>query len=346
MASLFSKSPTKKRAPVIAIDLGTRTTKAVYIQRHGTGFELLHYAVQDAPAYEKGVSPAVLAEHLKQVTQSIGVKGKRAVLMLGVNDSLLRLTEAPMAPVADIRQMLKFNSKNYLQQDLPDHVFDCFLLPPRGTNTQKCRVLVGGAKKAHVDQLTEASKLAGLSLDQASPGQIGMANAFELAEPEVFAKEVVALVEIGFKNSTINILMSGEISLSRVIAFGGDRLTSSLAEMLNINYSDAEQMKLSKPDEVQPFLPALLTSLGRELRASIDFFEKQEDKTVTQVFVSGASVRSPGIIEALQSELMVPCKSWNPIGFLKLSLSPERMASVEAAACRLAVATGGAISAF
>ncbi len=56
----------------------------------------------------------------------------------------------------------------------------------------------------------------------------------------------------------------------------------------------------------------LLAPLGRELRASVDFFEHQQDKPVTQVFVSGGSARSDYIIQILQTELMVPCASWNP----------------------------------
>ena len=47
------------------------------------------------------------------------------------------------------------------------------------------------------------------------------ANAFELAYPEVFTNEVVALVDIGFKSSSISILANGELSLNRVVLIGG-----------------------------------------------------------------------------------------------------------------------------
>jgi type IV pilus assembly protein PilM len=100
------------------------------------------------------------------------------------------------------------------------------------------------------------------------------------------------------------------------------------------------------PEEVQMIMQSLLMPLGRELRASIDFFEHQQDKTVSQVFISGGSARSPFIIETLQSELMVPCKSWNPVGFLNLALSPQQMGEIEQVAPQLAVATGAALAAF
>lgn len=348
--SLLSLQP-KKRTKIIAVDLGSHTTKAVLIQSKGSAFELLQYAVQSAPASDK--SPAILSDHLKSVTQTLGMKTKNTALMLGVNDSLLRQAEVPMAPVSDLRQILKFGSKNYLQQDLPDYVFDCFILPARNnsgatepTKNPRCRVLVGGAKKQLLDELQQAAKEAGLVVDQISPSQIGTANAFELAEPEIFAKEVVALVDLGFKNSTITILMNGTLSLSRVVGIGGDKLTSSLAEAMGTSYAEAERIKLEMPEDAQSYMMALLGPLGRELRASIDFFEKQEDKSVAHVFFSGAAARSRFFVDTLQSELMIPSKTWNPVGFLQMALPPDRLGGIEEVAPMLAIAAGGAIAAF
>jgi type IV pilus assembly protein PilM len=211
---------------------------------------------------------------------------------------------------------------------------------------QKQRAFVGGVRRQMVEELQAALKSAGLVPDQVVPGVIGPANAFELAEPEIFAKEIVALVDVGFKNSVIIILDCGEIMLNRVVAIGGDRVTASLAEALGIGYAEAEQIKLGMPTEVEQNLEPVLHPLGRELRASIDFFEHQQDKAVSQVFLSGGSARSEILIQALQAELMVPCKSWNPTKSLQLELDPQKMGEVEQVAPQLTVALGAAASAL
>jgi type IV pilus assembly protein PilM len=352
MALLPQSASTKRRTHIVAIDMGMRTTKGVSLQRRATGFDLLRYTIQDAPTQEKSLSTELMAEHLKNVVEALGAKTRQVILVVGVNDCLLRHAELPLVPIDDMRMMLKFNSKNYLQQDLPDHVFDCYILPPRpGAKpaetpkaNQKCRVLVGGARKQFLDSLQAASKEAGLVADQIAPCLLATANAFEMAQPEVFNKEVVALVDIGFKNSSISILLNGELTLSRVVGIGGDKLTAGLAEALNISYAEAEGIKIGMPEQVQSTMLPLLTPLGRELRASIDFFEHQQDKSVTQVFVSGGSARSQFIIEALQSELMVPCKNWNPVSFLSVALPPQQLGELEQVAPQLAVATGGAVA--
>ena len=354
----FLKSSVKKRDQIVAIDLGNRTTKAVHLQRKGSGFSLVNYAVIETPANEKSISADGLAELLKNVSRELGnPRTKQVTLALGVNETTFRQVELPVMNAEDMRQMVKFNSKNYLQQDLPDHVFDCFVLPVRelpkpaepgkpAGGVLKQKVAVGGTKKQILDDVQAAIKTAGLVPDQVVLGVVCPVNAFEMAEPEAFAKEVVALVDIGFKYTTITLLDGGELVLNRVVALGGDRITSGLAEAMGISYSEAEGIKVGTSQEIQGNLEAVINPLGRELRASLDFFEHQHDKPVSQVFISGGSARNEHIVVSLQNELMVPCKSWNPTRFLQLALPPEKMGEIEQIAPQLTVAVGAAASAF
>lgn len=353
----FLNGTTKSRDQLLAIDLGGRTTKAVHLQRKAGRFVLSQYALLDAPIYEKNLSADLLAEHLKNVCQALNVKTRSVALALGVTDSLVRHADLPQMPIGDMRQVLKNNTKNYLQQDLPGHVFDCFIIPPSangkapekpkvGSGSPKFRVIVAGAKKQLIDEMQTAIKNTGLIADHIVPGLIGPVNAFELAMPEVFSREVVALVDIGFRNTSICILQDGELILSRVVAIGGDRITHGLAEGLAISYAEAEGIKVGMPGEVQANLEALVLPLGRELRASIDFFEHQQDKAVSQVFISGGSARSELIIQLLQTELMAECKPWNPVSFLELELPPQQAAEMEHVAPQLAVAVGAGVAAF
>ena len=357
MALTLYKQNGKKRDRWVSIDLGGRTTKAVELHRNGQGLVLSHFVLLDAPIYQKGLSPDLLAEHLKSVIHVLGTGTRSVILAIGVSDSLVRHADLPGLPMADLRLVLKNNSKNYLQQDLPGYVFDCtFIAPPSKGQTPegakpapagaKQRVLVAGARTQLLDDIRAAVKSAGLVADEIVPGLIGPVNAFELAMPEVFANEVVALVDIGYKNTSICLLQQGQLAMSRVVAIGGDKLTCGVAEALGIGYAEADGIKVGMPTEVQALLESLLLPLGRELRASLDFFEHQQDKPVTRVFFTGASARSEFVVRTLQTELLVECKSWNPLSFLKPVLPPKQTAELDQAGPQLAVAIGAAISSF
>jgi type IV pilus assembly protein PilM len=356
MAFPYLTRQPKKREHIVAIDLGAHATKGVYLHNKGR-YCLAQYSIQETPVSERGVSKEVLADLIKKVVAELGARTRQVTLVMNVGDSMLKQIEMPMVPVNDMRMMLKLNSKNYLQQDLPDHVFDCFVLPnytaSTGTESKdapksqlKAKVMVGGARRQLVDDYQAAIKAAGMVPDQIVPNLIGATNAFELAEPEAFQKEVVAVVDLGFKHSTISILSAGELMLNRVVGLGGDKLTSGLAEVMNTSYAEAEGIKVGMPQEVESALLPLLTPLGRELRISIDFFEHKQERTVSQVYVSGGAARSEFIMQALQNEMMIPCKSWNPVSFLELTLPADKLAEIERVSSQLAVAVGAAISCF
>jgi len=351
----FDSGSRKKRDQMLAVDLGSRTTKAVHLQRRGNNLALCGYAVLDAPIFDKVLSAEMLAEHLRVVSQTLVAKTRLVALTINVKDVIVRHVDMPRMPLDDMRMILKLNSRNYLQQDLSNHVFDCHYLPPgsqpspEGGKTpavQKQKVLVAGAKSQLVNDYVEGAKSAGLVADHITPGLIGPVNAFEMAMPDAFANDVVALVDVGFKSSSICILQQGELILSRVVAIGGDRLTAAISEGMNISYAEAEGIKVGMANEVQSTLDSVLSPLGRELRASIDFFEHQQDRPVAQVYICGGSARSDVIVQGLHTELMVECKTWNPTSFLQLELPPAQAAEVEQVSPQLTVAIGAAVAAL
>jgi type IV pilus assembly protein PilM len=253
-------------------------------------------------------------------------------------------------PIPEMRQMFRFNSKTHLQQELKDYVFDCHIVPPRGqkpaepakAGVTKYKVWVGGARRELVQTLESAVKAAGLTPSHITLSLLGPLNAFEFAQPESFNKDVVALVDLGFKSSAICIIADGELCLSRSVELGGDRLTTGLAEAMNITYAEAEGIKVGMPQEVEAHLQPLVAPLGRELRASIDFFEHQQEKTVSKILITGGAARSEFLVQMLQAELGVPCKAWFPTEGMKLSLSPQQLTEVEQVSSVLAVAIGSA----
>lgn len=350
----FNGAPRKKRTQMIAVDLGSRTTKAVLLERRGEILALTRYALLDAPIFEKKISPELLADHLRAVADALGNTTKFIAMAVGIDDAIVRQIELPQIPLDEMRQVLKVNHKNYLQQDLPGHVFDCFIIPPRfdktggaaGGGVPKLKVLAAAAKQQLVSDFMKATQLAGLTPESLVPGLIGPINTFEMALPEVYEKETVALVDIGFKHTSVSIMDRTELVLNRMVNIGGDQLTQGLADAMSISYAEAEGIKVGMAPEVEAGLQSQVIPLGREIRASLDFFEHQNDRPVSQVYLSGGSARSELILQMLHSEMLVECKTWNPTGFLQLALPGQQAVEVDHIGPQLTVAVGAALAAF
>ena len=195
-----------------------------------------------------------------------------------------------------------------------------------------------------VADLVTGARAAGFALEAVVPGIIGPVNAFELAQPELFSQGVVVLVDIGFRQSSICLLQQGELVLNRVVALGGDQLTVALSESMSISYAEAEGLKIGMAREVQFALESVLIPLGQELRASLDFFEHQQDKQVTEVYITGGSAYSEVLVQILQGVLGVECKRWDPTGALQKELPPEQATTLDQASPQFAVAVGAALA--
>jgi type IV pilus assembly protein PilM len=356
MALPFLNGVKKKRDQILAVDLGSRTTKAVLMERRGDKLALTRYALLDAPIYDKKFSAELLSDHLRRVSENLGGGSKNTVLAIGLDDAVVRQVDLPLIPVDEMRMILKNNTRGYLQQDLPNHVFDCYIFPSRqnaklneaskSAGVPKAKVLVTAAKQQLIADFQMAVKNAGLLPDYIIPGLIAPVNALELAMPEAFATEVVALVDMGFKHTSVCVIDRGELALIRVMNIGGDKLTTGLTEAMSITYAEAEGIKVGMAPEVQSALEMQVIPLGRELRASLDFFEHQQDRPVSQIFVSGGSARSEMILQMLQAEVIVECKTWNPAANVEMALKPEQSAEINHVAPQLSVAIGAAIAAF
>ena len=134
--------------------------------------------------------------------------------------------------------------------------------------------------------------------------------------------------------------------MNRTVSIGGQQITKELADAMGCPEEEAEGLKVGMMEEVQSFLYPLLSPLGRELRASVDYFEHSNDTTVSKVYFAGAAAASSYFIETLQTELMIPCEAWNPINKLEQNLPPEKMGDLEAVAPQLSVAVGAALADF
>src|SRR5437879_12365867 len=108
----FESGARKKRDQMVAVDLGNRTTKAVCVQRRGNSFALTNYVLLDAPIFDKTLSPEMLTEHLKTLSQTMASKSKMGTLTIGLTDALVRPVDMPVLPAEEMRMIRKVNSAN------------------------------------------------------------------------------------------------------------------------------------------------------------------------------------------------------------------------------------------
>lgn len=324
------------------------------LESAAVGLAITGYHVCEAPKPEgkdAKVSLEKYTEHFRQIRQAFGGKVKQAVVVLSTHNSILKLADLPALPVSALREMLESNPRNYLQQDLPAHTFDCHVQKlqthqpeikpaeetkpgaegggtarpaekaPRGA--KKLTTLVGGARRDLLDRIFKAGKAAGLRFELALPNQMAQIQAMKTPLSGDL-EAAVASLDIGLEQSSICILTSGELAQNRIVNVGGNTLTKGLAEAMKITHEAAESVKVLLPHTVDAKLENLLSPLAHELKGSIDFFEAQYEKKISVVFVSGGTARSAFILKMLEKQVQIPCKAWHLTETVTVSMAPEQ----------------------
>ena len=149
----------------------------------------------------------------------------------------------------------------------------------------------GGRGQATTDQRFDCRRPAACRFDGGFAGALaGRARSTLLNWRcrKSITKETVALVDIGFKHTSVCVLDRGELATNRVSEYwrrpddrrtGGNQWASAMPR--------PKASRWAWPRKLKPELQMQVMPLGREIRASLDFFEHQQDRPVTQVYISG-----------------------------------------------------------
>lgn len=333
----LSRGKPQKRTVAVGLDLGTSQIKGVAVNREGSQWILSNFSVRRIPsANGKPAAAKDLGEQLQQVMGELGVQDRRAFVTISCSSAVVAQAEFPRMPLKDVRSALKLNSARYLRRDFSNYLIDAVELPDSGAagkdkKAAKMSILVGGASREDVAWYREALTEAKIRPEIIELAAVSVVNAFQVSQPELCENEVVLLVDIGAYSSTINFLRCGQPLITRIIPVAGHQVSEYVGQMLTLPIDGAEEEKLKMSETVQSLVRTALGPLAREIRSSIDFFERQHECHVTKALACGGSACSAPMLAFLSEDVGFPIVSWNPVERFEMSHlngSQERLATL------------------
>jgi type IV pilus assembly protein PilM len=256
----------------------------------------------------------------------------------------------------NLTNAIKFEADKYIPFDVDEVQLDTQKLMDLSGSDEagqdEMKVLLVAAKKTIVeDQATMLTEL-GLTPVNIGVDSFALGNAYELNDivsPGLQESDhTVALVDIGFAKSSINILRNNVTFFAREVPMGGQDLTNAITRRFGLEPFEAEALKRDPQEqivEVQDAVSATLDDLGNEINLSFDFFENQFEGEVQEVYLSGGSALLPFLEESLEKIFEKRTRVWNPIEGLKVKSDNVDIDALNQSAPQLAVAVGLAASA-
>jgi type IV pilus assembly protein PilM len=209
----------------------------------------------------------------------------------------------------------------------------------------KMEVLVVAVKKDIVTSYAETIRAAGLEPVVVDVDYFALENMFE-ANYDPPGGHPVALVNVGARFSSINILKAGRSTFTGDVPIGGAEYNDALGRQLGVSPADADALKQGRKAggveaaAAEPVLTTVTEFLVEEIQRALSFFwTAATDEPLGGIVLSGGSARMPGLSEQLTQRLHCGVEVANPFRRVTIERSADRK-MIESNGPALAVTVG------
>jgi len=313
------------KRPLLGLDIGASSVKAVQLNRSGREYELIHLGM--APLSPEAIVDGVIMDGssvisaIQQIYQEHAIKTRDVAVAVSGNSVIVKKIKVQQMTEEELTGSIQWEAEQYIPFPIEDVNLDFQILEPRG-GAEMDVLLVAVKKDVMNDYLTVISS-AGLNGQVVDVDALALENAYEISG-DITPDRIVALVNLGATVMNINILQRGVTEFTRDAGIGGNRYTESIQKMLGLSFEQADKLKMGTAvegrtlAEAQPAIDLVNAELAGEIRRSMDFFRSSsQNDSIHKVVLSGGGARLPGLVGYLGQHLEVPVEVANPLRAIK-----------------------------
>jgi type IV pilus assembly protein PilM len=320
MAALFGRKKT-----TVGLDIGSGLIKLVAIS-HGSGEPVLTKVaftsvVDDAIVEGEVMDKGIVADAIKGLMASAGIKTKQVVCAVGGRDVIIKKIAMDRMKEGDAREVIRWEAEQHVPFDMDNVELDFQILDPEAEGLQMTVLLVA-AKRELVE--TKLALLADVGLEPSviDVDAFALHNAFEINYPDAM-RGVVGLINIGHETTNVNILDDGIPVLTRDIPIGTRRFREDMQRERGLSAEDTERLLQSATadDTLRPFLETRGEELAVGIERAAAFLQSASRSAggVSRIYTTGGGARIPGINQVLADRLRLPVQMANPVERLQVA---------------------------
>lgn len=341
----------KKEIPIIGLDIGSHAVKVCQLQKTKKGYRLLALgsAAISPGAVEDGVLQDAddVATAIAEVFKNLKIKNKRVGLSISGYSVIVKKINIEMSSEEELAESLSEEAEQYIPFDINEVYLDFQVIRAGRDEFERSEVMLVAAKKEVIDDY-----LAMLQKQKLSPVLVDV-DGFALENMWATASgsdENVALIDIGASKMNINIIADGASVFARDIVVGSEELTDEIANVLEIEFEEAEEIKigLAEAGEHQEELEDLFTQTCTrwilEIKKAIDLYTANNpEKPLASIILSGGGSKIRGLKRYIAEETGIEVIAFNPFSGMEMNNKKFDQEYLEAIAPEMVIAAGLAI---
>src|ERR1700733_14939824 len=342
-----------KQKPLVGLDIGSSSIKAVELRSTKQGYELVSFGIEPL-AQDTVVDGAIMDAPL--VAASIGtifdnqqIKTRNVATAVSGHSVIVKRVTLPTMTEDQLYDRIQSEASQHIPFDITDVNLDYQLLESLDSQMD---VLLVAVKKDKILNHTNVLAQAGKTPTVVDIDAFALQNCYEVNyDPD--PTQTVALLNIGASVMNINIVRGGIPLFTRDVSVGGNQYTDALQKELDLSYEDAEKLKMGEnlpsvtDDQKQQILRSVSDILTLEIQKTFDFFRATASgENIQRIVVAGGTARVPGLVDLLREEFAMPVEELNP--FRRVLVNPGKHSDdqIREMGPRLAIAVGLALRSF
>ena len=314
-----------RKKTTVGLDIGSGLIKLVAIS-HGSGEPVLTKVaftsvVDDAIVEGEVMDKGIVADAIKGLMASAGIKTKQVVTAVGGRDVIIKKIAMDRMKEGDAREVIRWEAEQHVPFDMDNVELDFQILDPDAEGLQMTVLLVAAKRELVETKLALLSDV-GLEPSVIDVDAFALHNAFEVNYPDAM-RGVVCLVNIGHETTNVNILDDGIPVLTRDIPIGTRRFREDMQRERGLSAEETERLlqSASADEALRPFLETRGEELAVGIERAAAFLQSASRSAggVSRIYTTGGGARIPGINQVLADRLRLPVQMANPLERLQVA---------------------------
>jgi type IV pilus assembly protein PilM len=309
----------------ISLDIGSSSVKMLEVCGEGPTLQVLSAGIIPLPT---DAIQGNLVQNGESVTSAIQVllkenrvKATEVITAVPGPAVIIKRANFPTQDMQELRETILSEAGNFIPESLENVNLD-YQIFDRGDASGVVDVLLVAVRKDVIESFLAPIDAAGLSPIIVDVDYFALENMFELNQA---SEGTVALIDIGARYSSINVIKAGYSVFTGDVPLGGRNFTDMLAEELGLTESQAETLKITgkgegrQRAEVERALAVASGQLFDEIQRSFSFFWTDPGDQIESIYLSGGTAQLPGLDLAMSKHLRVPVEVVDP--FLSVTIN-------------------------
>lgn len=293
----------------LGVDIGTSVIKIAELSQHGKRKKLDNYGEMGASSlYEKPfrtfekstltVSSSDVVKSITAILSEAKIETKDAYLSIPDFSTFFTAFRLPSMSKEELPQAVQYEARQHIPLPLSEVTLDWQIIGEKTINRKLSdfNILLVAVPNEVINQYQEIAKTVGLNM-VALEAEI-FCSARAVANKE---KEVVMLIDLGARSTTISIVDSGLVKISHSFDTAGNDFTNLISRGLNLELSEAERAKRgqgirqSQDTAVRGAILPMIDLIVGEIKKILSNFSSQDGKKPLKIILAGGTALLPGL---------------------------------------------------